>query len=124
LVNTLTTSNTEKLRTAVTWPAVVWIAAVVLFRIAALAYSPAGDQFLGNIYPISTTLGLLLAVWAGAGVKVAKGSHLEAVLAGIVVGLAFAVPGVIIFGLEFIGPAINVTIFSLAASWVGWGLKT
>jgi 4-amino-4-deoxy-L-arabinose transferase-like glycosyltransferase len=101
----------------------VWIVAVVLFRTAALAYPPAGQQFLDNVYPISTTLGLLLAVWAGASVKMAKGTHLEAVLAGIVVGVAFAVPGVIIFGLQFIGPAINVTIFSLAPAWVGWGLK-
>ena len=124
MVNTLTSSNAEKLRSAVTWPAVVWIATVVLFRIAALAYPPAGDQFLGNIYPISTTLGLLLAVWAGIEVKMAKGNHMEAILAGIVVGLAFAVPGVIIFGLSFIGPAINVTIFSLATTWAGWGLKT
>lgn len=120
----MSSSNSEKLRTAVTWPAVVWIVAVVLFRIAALAYPLAGEQFLDNIYPISTTLGLLLAVWAGAGVKMAKGTHLEAVLAGIIVGLAFAVPGVIIFGLGFVGPAINVTIFSLAAAWVGWGLKS
>jgi len=120
----VSSSNAEKIRTAVAWPAAVWIAVVVLFRIAALAYPPAGDQFLSNIYPVSTTLGLLLAVWAGAGVKTAKGTHLEAVLAGIIVGLAFAVPGVIIFGLGFVAPAINVTIFSLAASWVGWGLKT
>jgi len=118
-----TQSNTEKLRAAVVWPAIVWIVAVVLFRIAALAYPAAGDQFLSNIYPISTTLGLLLAVWAGISARMAKGSHLEAVLAGIIVGLAFAVPGVIIFGLEFLAPAINVTIFSLAAAWVGWGLK-
>ena len=118
-----TQSNTEKLRAAVVWPAMVWIITVVLFRIAALAYAPAGDQLLSNIYPISTTLGLLLAVWAGVSVRMAKGSHLEAVLAGVIVGLAFAVPGVIIFGLEFLAPAINVTIFSLAAAWVGWGLK-
>jgi len=117
-------SKTEKLRTAVTWPAVVWIAVVVLFRIAALAYPPAGNDFLNHIYPISTTLGLLLAIWAGAGVKMAKGNHLEAILAGIIVGLAFGVPGVIIFGLTFVAPAINVAIFSLAATWVGWGLKT
>jgi hypothetical protein len=120
----LPAANAEKLRAAVAWPAVVWIVAVVLFRIAALAYPPAGYEFLSNIYPISTTLGLLLAVWAGASVKIAKGTHLEAVLAGIIVGLAFAVPGVIIFGLGFVAPAINVTIFSLAAAWVGWGLKT
>ena len=116
-------SNREKVRAAVTWPAVVWIITIALFRVAALVYPAAGSDLSFNIYPIATTLGLLLAVWTGFGVKAAKGSVQEAILAGIVVGLAFAVPGVIIFGLEFVGAAINVTIFSLAAAWAGWGLK-
>ncbi len=116
-------SNSEKIRSAVTWPAVVWIITIVLFRVAALVDPAAGAELSANIYSIATTLGLLLAVWAGFGVKMAKGSVQEAILAGVVVGLAFAVPSVIIFGLGFVGAAINVTIFSLAASWAAWGLK-
>ena len=116
-------SKSDKIRAAVTWPALVWVITIVLFRVAALVYSPAGSELLAHIYPIATTLGLLLAVWAGFGVKMAKGSVQEAILAGIVVGLAFAVPSVIIFGLGVIGAAINVTIFSLAAAWAAWGLK-
>lgn len=116
-------SNREKIRAAVTWPAVVWIITIVLFRVAALVDPTAGAEFSGNIYSIATTLGLVLAVWAGFGVKMAKGSFQEAILAGIVVGLAFAVPSVIIFGLSFVGAAINVTIFSLAVAWAAWGLK-
>lgn len=116
-------SNREKIRGAVTWPAVVWLITIVLFRVASLAYPPAGSEFLANIYPIATTLGLLLGVWTGLGVKTAKGSVQEAIAAGVVVGLAFAVPGVIIFGLGFAGAAINVTIFTLATAWASWGLK-
>jgi hypothetical protein len=96
---------------------------MVLFRVAALAYPPAGTELLSYIYSIATTLGLLLGVWAGFGVKTAKGSAQEAILAGIVVGLAFSVPAVIIFGLGLLGAAINITIFTIAASWAAWGLK-
>ena len=119
----MSTSNSGKVRAAVTWPAIVWVITIVLFRVAALAYVPAGLELQTNIYPIATTLGLLLGVWAGFGVRTAKGSVQEAILAGIVVGLAFAVPGVIIFGLGFVGAAINVTIFTLAVAWAAWGLK-
>jgi hypothetical protein len=119
----VSSSNSEKVRTAVTWPAVVWIITIVLFRVAALAYPPAGTELLANIYPVATTLGLLLGVWTGFGVKNAKGSVQEAILAGVVVGLAFAVPGIIIFGLGFVGAAINITIFTLATAWTAWGLK-
>ena len=119
----MASSNSGKVRAAVTWPAVVWIVTIVLFRVASLAYAPAGLELEANIYPVATTLGLLLGVWAGWGVKTAKGSVQEAILAGIVVGLAFAVPGVIIFGLGFLGAAVNVTIFSLATAWAAWGLK-
>jgi hypothetical protein len=116
-------SNAEKLKKAVTWPVIVWVIAIVLFRLAALIYPPAGSQFTSNFYPIATTLGLLLAVWAGFAVKAAKGTYQEAIVAGVIVGLACAIPGIIIFGLEFTGFAINITIFSMATAWAGWGLK-
>ena len=119
----MASSNPSKIRSAVTWPAAVWIITMVLFRVAALAYPPAGTELLSNIYSIATTLGLLLAVWTGFGIKTAKGSAQEAILAGVVVGLAFAVPTVIIFGLGLIGAAINITIFTVAAAWAAWGLK-
>ena len=85
-------SNSEKIRAAVSWPAVVWIITIVLFRVAALVDPAAGAELSANIYSIATTLGLLLAVWAGFGVKMAKGTVQEAILAGIVVGLAFRYP--------------------------------
>lgn len=53
----------------------------------------------------------------------AKVSHLETVLAGTAVGSPFAAQVLISFGLEFIAPAIDVTILSLAAARVGGGLK-
>lgn len=115
--------NTDKLTKAVTWPVIVWVVTIVLFRLAALAYPAAGSQFTGNFYPIATTLGLLLAVWAGVSVKSAKGTYQEAIIGGVIVGLACGIPGIIIFGLGFIPFAINITIFSLVTAWAGWGLK-
>jgi hypothetical protein len=115
--------NANKLTKLVMWPVIVWVVAIVLFRIAALAYPAAGSQFIANFYPIATTLGLLLAVWVGFSVKAGKGTYQEAIVGGAIVGLACGIPGIIIFGLEFIPLAINVTIFSLATAWAGWGLK-
>ena len=115
--------KTDKVTRAVMWPVIVWVVTIVLFRLAALVDPAAGSQFTGNFYPIATTLGLLLAVWAGFSVKTSKGSYQEAIVGGVVVGLACGIPGIIIFGLVFIPFAINVTIFSLAATWAGWGIK-
>ncbi len=115
--------NADKLTKLVMWPVIVWVVTIVLFRLAALVYPAAGSQFIGNFYPIATTLGLLLAVWVGFSVKAGKGTYQEAIIGGAIVGLACGIPGIIIFGLEFIPFAINVTIFSLATAWAGWGLK-
>ncbi len=115
--------KTDMVAEAVTWPVIVWVVAIVLFRLGALVYPAVGSQFIGNFYPIATTLGLLLAVWAGFSVKASKGTYQEAIVAGVIVGLACGIPGIIIFGLEFAPFAINVTIFSLAVAWAGWGLK-
>jgi len=117
------TFEIDRVTKAATWPVIVWVVAIVLFRLGALVYPPAGLQFAGNFYPIATTLGLLLAVWAGFSVKASKGIYQEAIVAGVCVGLACAIPGIIIFGMEFIPFAINITIFSLATAWAGWGVK-
>lgn len=55
-------------------------------------------------------------------VKATKGGYLEAVVAGIVVGLACSVP-VLLSDFGSLRSLVNITIFSLAASWAGWGLK-
>ncbi len=115
--------NTNRLINAVTWPAIAWILTDVLYRVAALANPAAGAQLSANIYPIAVTIGLALAVWAGAAVKEAKGTYQEAVAAGIITGLACGVPAIILFGAESIPFAINITIFSLATAWAGWGLR-
>ncbi len=115
--------NTNRLIKAVTWPAIAWILTDILYRVAALANPAAGAQLSANIYPIAVTIGLALAVWAGAAVKEAKGTYHEAVAAGIITGLACGVPAIILFGVESIPFAINITIFSLATAWAGWGLR-
>jgi len=117
------TFEIDRVTKAVTWPVIVWVVTIVLFRLGALVYPAAGSQFTGNFYPIATTLGLLLAIWAGFSVKASKGVYQEAIVAGVCVGLACGIPGVIIFGLEFIPFAINITIFSMATAWAGWGIK-
>jgi hypothetical protein len=113
---------------AVMWPAFVWVVTIVLFRVAGLAYPPAESQFTQNLYSIATTLGLVLAIWAGFAVKEAKGTYQEAIIGGLFVGLACGVPAVIVFSgtnniPTFLAFAINMAIFSLAASWAGWELK-
>jgi hypothetical protein len=105
---------------AAKWPAIVWIVSLILFKIAALANLGAGGSF--PIYAIGTTLGLLLGVWSGFGVKGVKGDYLEAIMAGIIVGLACGVPA-LLFDLGNLGFLVNITIFSLASAWAGWGLK-
>jgi hypothetical protein len=105
---------------AVKWPAIVWIVSLILFKIAALANLGMDGSL--PIYAIATTLGLLLAIWAGFEVKTTKGDYLEAVLAGIIVGLACGVPA-LLFDLGSVRFLVNITIFSLAAAWAGWGLK-
>jgi len=115
--------NANKLVKAVMWPAIAWIVAEILFRIAALANQAAGAQFEANIYFVSSTIGLALGVWAGASVKDAKGSYQEAIAGGVVVGLACGIPAIILFGLGAIPLAINMTILSLTTAWAGWGLK-
>lgn len=113
---------------AIMWPGFVWVVTIVLFRIAGLVYSTAQSQFTQNLYPIATTLGLLLAIWAGFAVREAKGTYQEAILGGLLVGLACGIPAVIVFSdtsniPTFLAFAINMAIFSLAASWVGWELR-
>jgi len=105
---------------AVKWPTIVWIVSLILFKIAALANLGADGSF--PIYAIATTLGLVLGLWAGFEVKAVKGDYLEAIVAGIVVGLACGVPA-LLFDLGSFGFLVNITIFSLAAAWAGWGLK-
>jgi hypothetical protein len=108
---------------AVSWPALVWIATEILFRITSLASQAAGAQYEANSFVVTSIIGLALGVWAGASVKLAKGSHLEAIAGGIVVGLACGVSAVILFGLGAVPLAINITILSLATALAGWGLK-
>jgi hypothetical protein len=55
-------------------------------------------------------------------VKATKGGYLEAVVAGIVVGLACNVP-VLLSDLGSVRFLVNITTFSLAASWADGGLK-
>lgn len=50
--------------------AVVWIASLILFKIAALANL--GAEWSFPIYSVSTTLGLVLGLWAGFEVKAGK----------------------------------------------------
>lgn len=114
----------EKIKMGVTWPAIAWIVTMILFRIGQLANQSAGAQFNGNLYPIATTIGLALGVWTGLAVRDAKGTYLEAIIAGIILGLACGIPAIILFGLGFIGFAINITIFSLAVAWAGWNFRT
>lgn len=115
--------DANKVTRSVMWPAIVWIVTLVLFRIAALANQSAGAQFAGNIYPLATTIGLALGIWAGVGVRQTKGTYLEAIVVGVVLGLACGIPAIILFGLGLVPFAINITIFSLATAWAGWGLK-
>jgi hypothetical protein len=67
-------------------------------------------------------LGFALCLWAGFEVKEAKGEYVEAILAGIVVGLACGIPA-LLFDLGNFRFLATIVIFSLAASWAGWGLK-
>lgn len=113
---------------AVMFPAFVWLVTIVLFRIAGLVYPPAQSQFTQNLYSIATTLGLALAILAGFAVKDAKGTYQEAILGGLIVGLACGLPALLVFSSTnsvptFLAFALNMAIFSLAASWVGWELK-
>jgi hypothetical protein len=105
---------------AVKWPAIVWVVSLILFKIAALVNLGTDRSF--PIYAIATTLGLVLGLWAGREVKALKGDFVEAILAGIVVGLACGIPA-LLFDLGSVRFLINITIFSLAAAWAGWGLK-
>ena len=115
--------DANKVKKGVMWPANVWIVTLILFRIAQLVNSSAGGQFGGNLYPIATTIGLALGVWTGIAVKEAKGTYLEAMVGGIILGLACGIPAIILFGLGFVGFAINITIFSFAVAWAGWNFK-
>jgi len=115
--------DANKITKSVVWPAIVWVVTLILFRIAALANQSAGAQFGGNLYPIATTIGLALGIWAGVAVKQTKGTYQEAIVVGVVLGLACGIPAIILFGLGLIPFAINITIFSLATAWAGWGLK-
>jgi len=105
------------------WPAIAWIVTDILFKIAALASQTTGAQFESNMYIVFSTIGLALGVWAGASVKLAKGSYQEAIAGGIIVGLACGILTVILFDLRSVPLAINMTILSLATAWAGWGLK-
>lgn len=116
--------DANKVKEGVTWPAIVWIVALILFRIAQLIDQPAGAQFTANLYPIATTLGLALGIWTGIAVKEAKGTYIEAMVAGIILGLACGIPAIILFGTGFVGFAINMTIFSFAVAWAGWNFKS
>ncbi len=116
--------DANKVKQGVTWPAIVWIVTLILFRIAQLAYPPAGSQFNENLYPIATTIGLALAIWAGIATKENKGTYLDAMIAGIILGLACGIPAIILFGAGFVGFAMIMTIFSFAVAWAGWNFRT
>ncbi len=105
---------------AAVWPAIVWIITLILFKIAALANLGTDGAF--PMYSIALILGFALCLWAGFEVKEAKGEFGEAILAGIVVGLACGVPA-LLFDLGSFRFLATIVIFSLAASWAGWGLK-
>jgi hypothetical protein len=105
---------------AVKWPAIVWIVSLILFKIAAMANLGADGSF--PIYSVATTLGLVLGLWAGFEVKTVKGDYSEAIVGGIIVGLACGIPA-LLFDLGSVRFLVNITIFSLAAAWAGWGLK-
>ena len=115
--------DANKVKQGVTWPAIVWVITLILFRIGQLVNQQAGSQFTSNLYPIATTIGLVLAVWTGMAVKEEKGSYLDAMLGGIILGLACGIPAIILFGTAFLGFAINITIFSLAVAWAGWNFR-
>jgi len=105
---------------AAMWPAIVWVVSLILFKIAALANLGTDGTF--PLSYIATTLGLVLALWAGFEVKEGKGEYTEAILAGIIVGLACGIPA-LLFDLGSVRFLASITIFSLAACWGGWGLK-
>ena len=105
---------------AAMWPAIIWIVSLILFKIAALANLGTDGTF--PLYSIATTLGLVLALWAGFEIKEGKGEYTEAILAGVIVGLACGIPA-LLFDLSGFRFLASVTIFSLAACWGGWGLK-
>jgi hypothetical protein len=116
--------DANKVKKGVMWPAIVWIVTLILFRIGQLVNQSAGSQFNGNLYPIATTIGLALAIWTGIAVKENKGTYLEAMVAGIILGLACGIPAIILFGVGFVGFAFNITIFSFAVAWAGWNFKS
>ena len=120
----MTKMDANKVKQGVMWPAVVWVVTLILFRIGQLVNQSAGSQFNGNLYPITTTIGLALAIWTGIAVKENKGTYLEAMVAGIILGLACGIPAIILFGVGFVGFAINITIFSFAVAWAGWNFKS
>jgi hypothetical protein len=107
----------------VMWPCIVWIVTEILFRIAALANQAAGAQFEANAYSVATVIGLALGIWAGFSVKEVRGTDKEAIVGGVLVGLACGIPAVILFGLSLVPFAINMTILSLAVTWAGWAIR-
>ena len=119
----VTSMDANKVKKGVMWPGIVWIVTLILFRIAQLVNSSAGARFVGDLYPIATRIGLVLGVWTGIAVKESKGTYLEAMVGGIILGLACGVPAIILFGLGMVGFAINMVIFSLAVAWAGWNFK-
>ncbi len=120
----MTKIDANKVKEGVTWPAIVWVITLILFRIGQLVNQQAGSQFAGNLYPITVTIGLVLGVWTGLAVKEGKGSYVDAILGGVILGLACDIPAIILFGTAFLGFAINITIFSFAVVWASWNFRS
>lgn len=112
--------DANKVVKAVTWPCIVWVISLILFKIAALANLSLDGAF--PLYAIATTLGLVLGLWAGFEIKTAKGGYPEAIVGGIIVGLACGIPAML-FDLGSLRFLVNMTVFTLAVAWAGWGLK-
>jgi hypothetical protein len=74
------------------------------------------------ICAIAGTLGLFLALWASFEVKTANEGYLEAVVVDAIVDLACRMPAKV-FDLGSVRFLVNITIFSLAAAWAGWGVR-
>ena len=108
---------------ATMWPAIVWIVIDVLLRVG-IAVDPTTAEAFPNYLVDPWTIGitLALALWAGAAVKKAKGKLYEALVGGVLVGLACGIPSLLLFGAST-GFIIDIVLFSLAVAWGGWGLK-